>query len=108
MENDFFGAVLAFAAGIGVSGINYLLSVFVLKKYADKYSFTPIFRQFIQVLFLIAIYFLGVYTPWNRYYLLIGGVLGITLSMVYFTSRLLRINKALSQNKEGKEERSDG
>ena len=91
MGNDIIGAVIAFVVGVGISVINYLLSAFVLKKHADKYAFTIVFRQFIQIAYLVVLYIAGGYTPWNVYYLLIGGVLGVTVPMIFFTNKLFAL-----------------
>lgn len=101
MEANWVGAALAFAVGVGIAALNYLFSKFILRKHPTQYASATILRQIIQILFLVLLFALGDLTPWNKAWLLVGGVLGITLPMIYFTSRLLKFNN-------GKEDKSDG
>ena len=78
------GAVIAY--------INYVISKHLLKKKPDMYAMGQIVRQAIQIGYLILIYALGGYTPWSPNWLLVGGVLGITLPMLFFTARLVKFN----------------
>ena len=56
------------------------------------YAMGQIARQAIQIGYLILIFVLGGYTPWESTWLLVGGVLGITLPMFFFTARLVKFN----------------
>lgn len=58
-----------------------------------------IVRQVIQIGYLILIYTLGGYTPWNPNWLLVGGVLGITTPMIYFTAKLVKFNDKREDDK---------
>ena len=106
IESNFVGAGIALFAGILIAFLNYAVARFVLKKSPAQYAYTPIIRMIIQVGYLVALYALGGFTPWDKMWLMIGGVLGITLPMPFFTYRLVKLSNALS--KERKEERSDG
>lgn len=101
---DLLGAAIAFLLGCGIATGNYALSRRVLKTAPNKFSLTMTARQFVQVLFIVLIYFLGQYTPWNRLWLLVGGVLGMTLPMFWFTSKLVKLN----DGGKGKEEEANG
>lgn len=90
---DFLGAAAAFAVGLLISALNYLISKYVLKHHADKFSIVGALRQVIQVAFIVALYFISDYMPFNKWYILIGGVLGITIPMFYFTFKLIKTNK---------------
>lgn len=107
MENDFIGAAAAFAAGVLISFCNYKISQYFLKKRPDRLSLASVLRQPIQVLYIVALFFGAKYTPWDKTFVLIGGALGITLPMLIFTSRLLKVNKSEScpetNGKEGEE-----
>lgn len=108
MNQDIIGAVIAALIGVGVAFINYLISKYVLIKSPQKYSFTTVVRQVVQVGFLVAVYLVGQRTAFDPIYLLIGAVLGMTLPMFYFTKRLLNFNEALHNKETGKEEDDDG
>lgn len=101
MENDFLGAALAFAAGVVISFGNYKLSEYFLIRFRNRYSAVSLIRQFVNVAYVLLIFFLAAYTPWDRTYLLIGGVLGITLPTVLSTYKLIKkLNTADTQTKE--------
>ena len=102
--SNVFGAALVFCVGAAIAALNYAISKAVIKKHPDKYAVTPVVRQLIHVGFLVAVFFLGEYTPWDRIWLLVGSCLGITLPMAYFTYRLVKVN----DQTQGKEEDSDG
>lgn len=102
--SNILGAAIAFLLGVGVAAGNYSISRHVLKTKPDKYSLTMVVRQFVQVAFIVLVYVLGQYTPWDRLWLLVGGVLGMTLPMIWFTSRLVKLN----DSGKGKEENPDG
>ncbi|MBE6790018.1 MAG: hypothetical protein E7535_02370 [Ruminococcaceae bacterium] len=106
MISDLSGAALAFVLGLGICFGNYKLSDFFLKKQPDKFSYVSLIRQAVQVVYIVALFFAAKHTPWDRTYLLIGGALGVTLPMLYFTTRLLKTNnsvKAQTGKKEGEE-----
>lgn len=110
IDNNIFGALLAFCIGAAIAAVNYGISRYVLKKHPDKYAFTTMIRMVLQVGFLVAVYFLGGYTPWDTLWLLAGGVIGITLPMFWFTYRLVKLNDEAKDRAEqkGKEGPSDG
>ena len=90
MEHWLIGALIAFALGAFVSFANYLLSRTVLRKKPQFYPFTAILRQVFNVAWILAVFFIAPVTPWSRTVLLIGGVFGITIPMIFFTFLLLR------------------
>lgn len=104
MGTNFFGAALAFLLGAAIAWLNYCLSRRVLKKTPSKYAAAAPGRQLLQVAYLVALFLLGGYTPWNRIWLLVGGCLGITLPMIYFTYKLVQLSNSLQK----KEASSDG
>lgn len=89
-----WGALLAFLGGVAVGLCNYLLSLFVLRKKAEWFSFISVARQLLQVGYLVALFFAAPLTPWSQPVLLLGGALGITGSMFFFTGRLVKLNDA--------------
>jgi len=99
--SNFVGAAIAFLLGAGIATGNYYISRHVLKTNPDKYSLTMVARQFVQVTFIVLVYMLGAYTPWDRLWLLVGGVLGMTLPMIWYTGRLVKLNDS-GKRKEGK------
>lgn len=101
---NFFGAFLAFLLGAAIAAVNYGFSRFVLKKHPEKFALTPVLRMVLQVGYLAAVFFLAPYTPWDRLWLLVGACLGVTLPMIGFTYRLVKLNDQV----HGKEDPSDG
>ena len=61
-------------------------------------------RQAVQVVYLVILFLFGRHTPWDAIWLLVGGALGVTLPMFWFTYRLVKLNNSL----HGKEESTDG
>lgn len=108
MRSDIFGAALAFAAGFALAGASYLFSRRVLRTKPDRYALSHTLKQIVQVLFLVALFVLGDRTPWDRLWLLVGGALGITLPMIWFTYRLVKFNDSLHTEESKKEDSSDG
>lgn len=104
MDSDIIGAVIAFCIGVAVASVNYAFSRYVIKKHSDKYAVTAVVRQLIQVAYLVLLFFFGEKTPWDRMWLLVGGCLGITIPMIWFTLQLVKLNASLNR----KEESSDG
>lgn len=104
MYTNIFGAVLAFGAGVLIATVNYIFSRYILIKRPSQYAIMQIVRQFIQIAYLIVLLVAGKYTPWDSSWLLVGGGLGVTLPMFWFTYRLVKLNDSLG----GKGESADG
>lgn len=92
MENGIVGAVFTFVAGVGVSFVNYLLSRTFMRRKPDAFPTVSVLRQTVNVAYLVAVYFIAPYTPWDRISLLVGAVLGSTLSLFVFTYLLVKNN----------------
>lgn len=105
MKYEIVGAAIAASVGFAIAYINYVISKSVLEKSPQKYSFTTVLRQIIQIGYLAAVYFIGEKTGIDVIYLLIGAVLGITLPMFYFTKKLVNFNEAFYKTEKGKEEK---
>lgn len=102
MSGNIVGAIITFVLGFAVAGLNFLLSKAILTKQPEKYAFSTILRQLIQILYIVAVYFVAEKTPWDMMYMLVGAVLGVTLPMFFFTQRLVKINDTMIKNrKEG-------
>ena len=108
MNSDLFGAAAAALVGLGLGALTYILSKYVLQKHPARFSAITVLRQAIQVLYLVLLFLLGDRTPWNKNYLLIGGVVGITLATGWFTYRLVKINEKSKAESTGKEDLQDG
>lgn len=107
MENNFVGAVLFFIIGAAICFVNYKLSDYFLKKHKKIFSAVSLIRQALQVGYIALLFFTADYTPWNKTYVLIGGVLGVTLPMLITTYRLLLTNKSEAET-EKKGDDADG
>ena len=106
--NDILGAVIAFLIGIGIATLNYYISKYFLEKNPDKIAMTTVIRQLFNVAYLVAIYMLSDYLPCKTMFLLVGAVLGITLPMVFYTRKLLKLNETKREKSRKKEGESDG
>lgn len=108
MDNGFLGALIAFIPGLGISFLNYRLTDFFIKKFKEKFPSVSLIRQLGQVCYIVAVYFLAPYTPWDRTYLLIGAALGVTLPMIFFTYKLLKSDSNTSEKYKKKEDDANG
>lgn len=108
MNNDLTGAVIAFIIGLAISFGNYKLSEYFLRHRPEKFPSVSIVRQFIQVAYILILFFAAGYTPWDRTFVLVGGALGVTIPMLLFTFRLLKTNKENTPENKEKEEPKDG
>ena len=104
INSDIFGTIIAFLIGGLISYINYALSKYILKTRPNIYASTHLLRQLIGIGYLAILYLYGDRTPYNPIWLLLGGCLGITIPMFYFTFRLVKINNT----KEEKEDITNG
>ncbi len=90
-----FGVLFSLFGGCLISFLNYLLSRYILIKKEKFFSAFGIIRQIFNVGYLVILYFIAPKTPWDLFYLLIGGALGITLPMFYFTAKLVKLSEKL-------------
>ena len=97
---NIFGAALAFAGGAAIAALNYVFSRYLLIKRPSAYGGMQIVWQTVQIAYLGALVLFGGYTPWDRLWLLVGGGLGITLPMFWFTYRLVKLNDSLHKKEE--------
>ncbi len=98
------GAAIAFILGVLIAAGNYFFSRHMLKKRPENYASTQMVRQLLQIAYLVVLFFVGPYTPWDRNWMLVGGCLGITLPMFFFTYKLVKLNESSKR----KEDHSDG
>lgn len=108
MNPDLFGAIGAFIIGLVLSFLNYKISEYFLKSRQNMFSYVSVIRQAVQVAYVLILFFAAKYTPWDRTYLLIGGVLGITLPMFFFTYRLLKTNSSMKTEQEDQQKIKEG
>ncbi len=101
MNANWVGAALAFLMGAGIAAVNYFISRFMLKRHPAQYAATSLVRQLLQVAYIVLLFFLGDRTPWSKPWLLIGGVLGVTLPMLFFTMRLLKLSQGKEESENG-------
>lgn len=103
MYADVVGAVITLFGGVLISVLNYLLSRYLLTKHTDKFVFSTLLRQIIQIGYLVAVYFIGdSFTMYNITYLLVGAVIGVTVPMLFFTHSLVKLNESIKNEKSGK------
>ncbi len=87
---SFLGAMLAFVLGGIVSFGNYKITAKILKEKPNLVAAGTVVRQLFNVGYLAAVYFLVPYTPFSLIPALVGAVLGLTLTMFFFTARLVK------------------
>ena len=107
MKNNIICMLLTALIGFAVAFLNYIISKKVLIKAADKYAFTTVVRQVIQVLYLVAVYFFFADKA-TVMYALIGAAVGMTLPMFYFTKKLVGFNDKTGNKDNAKEANEDG
>ena len=101
MGQALFCGLAAFAVGAGIGLINYLISKKILVTMPDRFAISAVFRQVLNVGYLVICYVVGEKTELNLLALLIGAVLGITLTTFYFTYLLLRVNQTSGTTNKG-------
>ncbi len=110
MGHDILGAIAAFVLGVAVSFANYLISRTALRKRSKLFSSVASLRMVINLIFLILLYFASSPLGFDATYCLIGGGLGLTLSLFLFTSLLLRQGRSITDTDErdSGEEKKEG
>ncbi|MBR5202200.1 MAG: hypothetical protein IKW45_02950 [Clostridia bacterium] len=108
MNGNIIGAVITFALGGVVSYLSFLISKSILIKQPEKFAFSTVLRQTIQIFYLVAVYFISKYISWDTWYMLIGAVVGVTVPMIYFTHKLLQINQSNNTKNEKKDGEDNG
>ena len=100
MKINLLGAVLAFLIGVGISAINFAISKYFVKHKPEHFAAVQLVRQPIQIAYLLLIYFFAAYTPFDRLWLLVGGALGITVPMLFFTVKLVKLNDSVNKKED--------
>ena len=90
LSNSVVGFLVSFLIGTALSYANYRLTAKAAKNPSDKFAAVSLLRQFFNIGYLALVFFLAPYTPWDRVWMLVGAVLGVTLPMFVFTFLLLR------------------
>ncbi len=108
MNENIVGTIITFALGIVIAYLNFVLSKAILTKQPEKYAFSTIIRQITQILYIVAVYFVSKVAPWDTWYMLIGAVLGVTIPMIFFTNKLLQLNKSMNTKDDKKEGEDNG
>lgn len=89
----------AFVGGALVSWANYLLLKLLMRKNGERgISLISPIRTLLSVAYLLILYMIGRRTELNSTALLLGGALGLTILLTFFTLRLTR-----GLNGQGKE-----
>ena len=92
-------ALAAFVVGALVSWVNYLLLRALMKgKGKTGISIASPVRMIMSAAYLLILYFVGKHTALSLTGLLVGGALGLTVTLMLFTLRLTR-----GMNGQGKE-----
>ncbi len=100
IKENIIGALLAFIGGGGIAAINYMLSCYLIKKHPEQYAISSFLRQILLLGYLLILFFFGKYTPWDPFWLLLGGGLGLLLPSFYFTYKLVKLNDSINARKE--------
>lgn len=109
MNANIIGVIVAVVCGFFIAFVNYILSKTILAKAPEKYSLITVVRQVFQIGFLVAVYFVGdKIQSVNTIYLLVGAVVGMTAPMIYFTRKLLMLNRTANKKEPEKEGDANG
>ncbi|MBE6575949.1 MAG: hypothetical protein E7654_06750 [Ruminococcaceae bacterium] len=103
MPNSLVGMFAAFLIGAALSYVNYLLTAKAAKASSGQLAGVSLLRQLINIGYLALVFFLAPYTPWDRIWMLVGAVLGVTLPMFLFTFLLLRRLKQQTGGRDGED-----
>ena len=103
LSNPVVGMLAAFLIGAALSYVNYLLTAKAAKASSGQLAGISLLRQLINIGYLALVFFLAPYTPWDRIWMLVGAVLGVTLPMFLFTFLLLRRLKQQSGGRDGED-----
>ena len=89
---ELLGGFIAFVCGCGVSAAdNYITKAMTKGDVVSKeYYKSSLLRSAVNVVFVVAVYFLSGFLPWGRWTLLIGAILGITFAAVIYTVLLVK------------------
>ncbi|MBQ3137577.1 MAG: hypothetical protein IJB74_08880 [Clostridia bacterium] len=108
MAHNIIGALICALAGFIVALVNYLLSKRILETRPEKFAFSAVARQVIQIGYLVTVFFIGSRLTVNLTFLLVGAVLGMTVPMIFFTKKLLSFNESAQMKPKAGEEENDG
>jgi hypothetical protein len=87
----FFTGLAAFIGGALISWVNYLLlRRLIAGKGQTGMSLASPVRMLLSAVYFLLLFFLGSKTDLNAAALLIGGALGLTAALAFFTLRLAR------------------
>ncbi len=90
--NLIIAAVAALLGGACISFVNYLITGAIMKKNPNKISFSAVYRQIMNIIYLVAVYFISSILVSSVVYPLVGAVIGLTVPMFYFTYKLVKKN----------------
>lgn len=82
--------IAAFAAGTLLAFVGYLIAKKTLLKKSGNYPAVSMIRQFLNIAYLAALFFIAKKTGWDLYALFIGGALGATVPSFLLTAKLVR------------------
>ncbi len=94
MPNGIIASFAALLGGVLIAFINYLISRCMLMKRAGLFSSVSLMHQILNVGYIVALYFIAVKTGTKLIYMLAGGALGITLPMLLFIPKLIKLTKS--------------
>lgn len=90
MSDSIVGSLLALLLGAGIAYINYRMTSRAAVDPSERFAGVSFVRQMLNFGYLAAVFFAAPYTPWDRTWLLVGAVAGLTLPTFLFTFLLLR------------------
>lgn len=102
MDFWLFGAVIFLIPALGIAYGNYRLLKGALHKTTNRILLIFLLREFINLAFLAAVYFIAPCTPWSRITLLVAAVIGLTIGLFGFTFSLLKTISSQEQGGESK------
>lgn len=85
-------AIVAFLLGCAVASVSYYISKLIIKKDMKHFSLISVFRQALNIGYLVAVYFVVKALDLQLAAPLVLAALGITLPMFYFTKKLVSLS----------------
>ncbi len=90
MTHPIVGCIAAALPGILIAWINARLTAKAAVSGTTTLSLIPVLRMVLSVGYLVLVYLVSPYLPWERLWPLAGACVGLTLPMFFFTFRLLQ------------------
>ena len=83
------GAVITFSIGVLLATVNYYLSRYIMRNSTKGLAPFSFLRQLINIGYMVLLFLVADSLPWDIMPVIVGGALGITLPIFFFTKKLI-------------------